>query len=134
MKKFKNIFLVTLLIDLLTAITLVLFLFNPEMMEEAVYSQFEGINQTGKDALYLIHIVFACIIISMIIATAVAMKIKIKESAQTAALILFIIHIGWILPDILNLVSGNAHPPIFIMALSAVPILALGYAWKKGEV
>ena len=45
MKKFKNIFLVTLLIDLLTAITLVLFLFNPEMMEEAVYSQFEGINQ-----------------------------------------------------------------------------------------
>ena len=126
MKKFKNIFLVTLLIDLLTAITLVLFLFNPEMMEEAVYSQFEGINQAGKDALYLIHIVFACIIISMIIATAVAMKIKIKESAQTAALILFIIHIGWILPDILNLVSGNAHPPIFIMVLSAIPILALG--------
>ena len=41
MKKFKNIFLVTLLIDLLTAITLVLFLFNPEMMDEAVYSQFE---------------------------------------------------------------------------------------------
>ena len=134
MKKFKNIFLVTLLIDLLTAITLVLFLFNPEMMEEAVYSQFEGINQAGKDALYLIHIVFACIIISMIIATAVAMKIKIKESAQTAALILFIIHIGWILPDILNLVSGNAHPPIFIMVFSAIPILALGYAWKNGEV
>ena len=134
MKKFKNIFLVTLLIDLLTAITLVLFLFNPEMMEEAVYSQFEGINQAGKDALYLIHIVFACIIISMIIATAVAMKIKIKESAQTAALILFIIHIGWILPDILNLVSGNAHPPIFIMVLSAIPILGLGYAWKNGEV
>ena len=107
MKKFKNIFLVTLLIDLLTAITLVLFLFNPEMMEEAVYSQFEGINQAGKDALYLIHIVFACIIISMIIATAVAMKIKIKESAQTAALILFIIHIGWILPDILNFVSSK---------------------------
>ena len=128
MKKFKNIFLVTLLIDLLTAITLVLFLFNPEMMEEAVYSQFEGINQAGKDALYLIHNVFACIIISMIIATAVAMKIKIKESAQTAALILFIIHIGWILPDVLNLVSGNAHPPIFIMVLSAIPILALGYA------
>tara|TARA_B100000886_G_scaffold107866_1_gene72079 strand:+ start:184 stop:588 length:405 start_codon:yes stop_codon:yes gene_type:complete len=134
MKKFKNIFLVTLLIDLLTAITLFLFLFNPEMMEEAVYSQFEGINQAGKDALYLIHIVFACIIISMIIATAVAMKIKIKESAQTAALILFIIHIGWILPDILNFVSGNAHPPIFIMVLSAIPILALGYAWKNGEV
>ena len=134
MKKFKNIFLVTLLIDLLTAITLVLFLFNPEMMEEAVYSQFEGINQAGKDALYLIHIVFACIIISMIIATAVAMKIKIKESAQTAALILFIIHIGWILPDILNFVSGNAHPPIFIMVLSAIPILALGYACKNGEV
>ena len=134
MKKFKNIFLVTLLIDLLTAITLVLFLFNPEMMEEAVYSQFEGINQAGKDALYLIHIVFACIIISMIIATAVAMKIKIKESAQTAALILFIIHIGWILPDIVNLVCGNAHPPIFIMVLSAIPILALGYAWKNGEV
>ena len=134
MKKFKNIFLVTLLIDLLTAITLVLFLFNPEMMEEAVYSQFEGINQACKDALYLIHIVFACIIISMIIATAVAMKIKIKESAQIAALILFIIHIGWILPDVFNLVSGNAHPPIFIMVLSAIPILALGYAWKNGEV
>ena len=134
MRKFKNIFLLTLLIDLLTAITLVLFLLNPEMMEEAVYSQFEGINQAGKDALYLIHIVFACIIISMIIATAIAMKIKIKESAQIAALILFIIHIGWILPDVLNLVSANAHPPIFIMVLSAIPILALGYAWKNGEV
>tara|TARA_Y100000766_G_scaffold278511_1_gene285387 strand:+ start:340 stop:741 length:402 start_codon:yes stop_codon:yes gene_type:complete len=132
--KFKTLFLITFLVDLLTAVTLSLIIFNPDMMNEMVYSQFPGLNDVGKDALYLIHVVFACIIVSMLVAVAVAYRIKVKESAQIAALILFIIHLGWVFPDILNFVSGNAHPPILIMLLNIVPVLALGYAWKKADI
>ena len=89
-KKFKTLFLITLIIDLLATIPLVLVSFNPTMMNEMVYSQFPGINEAGKEALDLFHFVFGLIAISMIVALIVALRIKIKESAQTAALILFI--------------------------------------------
>ena len=70
----------------------------------------------------------------MIVAVLVAVNIKVKESAQTAAQILSIIHLGWVLPDWFNIVLGNAHPPIFIMLLSLLSVAALAIAWKKGEV
>ena len=104
------------------------------MMEEMVFSQFPGINDAGKEAITLIHFVFGVIAVSMLAALIVAINIKVKESAQTAALILFIIHLGWVLPDWINLASGSAHPPIPVMILSAISALALGYAWKKGEI
>ena len=104
------------------------------MMEEMVFSQFVGINDPGKEALELIHFVFLMIALSMIVALIVSLRIKVKESAQTAALILGIIHLGWVLPDIINLVSGNQHPPIPIMILTLIPVLVLFHAWKKAEI
>ena len=134
MKKFKTLFIVAALIDLLTVVPLFLVSVNPDMMEEMVFSQFPGINDAGKEAITLIHFVFGVIAVSMLAALIVAINIKVKESAQTAALILFIIHLGWVLPDWINLASGSAHPPIPVMILSAISALALGYAWKKGEI
>tara|TARA_B100002052_G_C15850869_1_gene584976 strand:+ start:516 stop:926 length:411 start_codon:yes stop_codon:yes gene_type:complete len=133
-KKFKTLFLITLIIDLLATIPLVLVSFNPTMMNEMVYSQFPGINEAGKEALDLFHFVFGLIAISMIVALIVALRIKIKESAQTAALILFIFHIGWIAPDWINFLMGLQHPPIPVMLLGLVSVISLGYAWKKGEI
>ena len=72
--------------------------------------------------------------LSMIVSLIVSLRIKVKESAQTAALILGIIHLGWVLPDIINLVSGNQHPPIPIMILTLIPVLVLFHAWKKAEI
>jgi len=134
MKKFKTLFLITLVIDLLAVVPLILIVLNPAMMEEMVFSQFPGINQPGKDALELLHFVFGSIAISMLVAVIAAMRIKVKESAQTAALILFIIHIGWSLPDWANFLVGNAHPPVPVMVISTLAVVALGYAWKKGEM
>jgi len=103
-------------------------------MEVEVLSQFPGINEAGENALLGIFDVFGVIAISMVIAVAVAINLKTKETAQSAALILLIIHVGWTLMDWINFVSGGAHPPVPVLFLSLVPILTLGYAWKKGEV
>jgi hypothetical protein len=49
-------------------------------------------------------------------------------------MLLFIIHFGWVLPDWINLAMGGAHPPIPVMLLSTIPVIALAYGWKKGEI
>ena len=134
MKKFKTLFIVAAIIDLLAVVPLILVSLNPEMMEEMVFSQMPGINDAGKEAITLIHLVFATIAVSMLVALGVAINITVKESAQTAALILFIIHLGWVLPDWLFLITGEIHPPIPVMILNLVAALSLGYAWKKGEL
>lgn len=134
MKKFKTLFIVAAIIDLLAVVPLILVSFNPEMMEEMVFSQMPGINDAGKEAITLIHIVFATIAVSMLVSLGVAINITVKESAQIAALILFIIHLGWVLPDWLFLISGEIHPPVSVMILNLVAALSLGYAWKKGEL
>lgn len=134
MKKFKTLFIIAAIIDLLAVVPLILVSFNPEMMEEMVFSQMPGINDAGKEAITLIHLVFATIAVSMLVALGVAINITVKESAQTAALILFIIHLGWVLPDWLFLITGEIHPPIPVMILNLVAALSLGYAWKKGEL
>jgi len=134
MKKFKTLFIITAIIDLLAVVPLILVSFNPEMMEEMVFSQMPGINDAGKEAITLIHLVFATIAVSMLVALGIAMNITVYESAQTAALILFIIHLGWVLPDWIFLLTGEIHPPIPVMILNLVAALSLGYAWKKGEL
>jgi hypothetical protein len=134
MKKFKTLFIVAAIIDLLAVVPLILVSFNPEMMEEMVFSQMPGINDAGKEAITLIHLVFATIAVSMLVALGIAINITVKESAQTAALILFIIHLGWVLPDWLFLITGEIHPPIPIMLLNLIAALSLGYAWKKGQL
>ena len=134
MKKFKTLFIVAAIIDLLAVVPLILVSFNPEMMEEMVFSQIPGINDAGKEAITLIHLVFATIAVSMLVALGIAINITVKESAQTAALILFIIHLGWVLPDWLFLITGEIHPPIPVMLLNLIAALSLGYAWKKGQL
>ena len=134
MKKFKTLFIVAAIIDLLAVVPLILVSFNPEMMEEMVFSQMPGINDAGKEAITLIHLVFATIAVSMLVALGIAINITVKESAQTAALILFIIHLGWVLPDWLFLITGEIHPPIPVMLLNLIAALSLGYAWKKGQL
>jgi hypothetical protein len=136
MKKLKTLFTITLVIDILATIPLFLVLFIPSMKEEMIYSQFPGMteNEIAKELSDLFHFVFTFIAVSMVVAVAVSIKISVLEAAKTAALLLFIIHLGWALPDWINLAMGNGHPPIPVMLLNTIPVIALAYGWKKGEI
>ena len=58
MKKFKTLFILATICNILGVAPLIFISFNPEMVEELVFSQFPGINDAGKEALSLIHFVF----------------------------------------------------------------------------
>ena len=111
-------------------------MFVPAMKEEMVYSQFSGMaeNELAKEISDLFHFVFTFIAIAMVIAVAASIRIAVLEVAKTAAMLLFIIHFGWVLPDWINLAMGGAHPPIPVMLLSTIPVITLAYGWKKGEI
>ena len=111
-------------------------MFIPAMKVEMVYSQFSGLaeNELAKEISDLFHFVFTFIGVAMVIAVAASIRIAVLEAAKTAAMLLFIVHLGWVLPDWVNLVMGGAHPPIPVMLLSTVPVIALAYGWKKGEI
>jgi hypothetical protein len=136
MKKLKTLFTITLVVDILATIPLFLMMFVPAMKEEMVYSQFPGMaeNELAKEISDLFHFVFTFIATAMVIAVAASIKIAVLEAAKTAAMLLFIVHLGWALPDWVNLVMGGAHPPIAVMLLSTIPVIALAYGWKKGEI
>jgi len=136
MKKFKTLFIVTLIVDILAIIPLLLLIYVPSMKEDMIYSQFPGMstNPLANELFDLFHFVFACIATSILVADIVAIGLKTKEAAQTAALLLLILHAGWVLPDWINLIAGNGHPPIFVLLLSTIPVIALSYGWKKGEM
>ena len=136
MKKLKTLFTITLVIDILAIAPLFLMMFIPEMKEEMVYSQFSGMteNELAKEISDLFHFVFTFIAVAMVIAVAASIRIAVLEAAKTAAMLLFIVHLGWVLPDWVNLVMGGAHPPISVMLLSTIPVIALAYGWKKGEI
>ena len=136
MKKLKTLFTITLIIDIIAIAPLFLMMFVPTMKEEMVYSQFSGMaeNELAKEISDLFHFVFTFIATAMVIAVAASIRISVLEAAKTAAMLLFIIHFGWVLPDWINLAMGGAHPPIPIMLLSTIPVIALAYGWKKGEI
>ena len=136
MKKLKTLFTITLVIDILAVAPLFLMMFIPAMKEEMVYSQFSGMaeNELAKEISDMFHFVFAFIASAMVIAVAASIRISVLEAAKTAAMLLSIIHLGWVLPDWVNLLMGGAHPPVAIMLLSTVPVIALAYGWKKGEI
>ena len=136
MKKLKTLFTVTLVIDILAVTPLFLMMFSPTMKEEMVYSQFSGMaeNELAKEISDLFHFVFTFIATAMVIAVAASIRIAVLEAAKTAAMLLFIVHLGWVLPDWVNLTMGEAHPPIPVMLLSTIPVIALAYGWKKGEI
>ena len=136
MKKLKTLFTLTLIIDIIAIAPLFLMMFVPAMKEEMVYSQFSGMleNELAKEISDLFHFVFTFIAIAMVIAVAASIRISVLEAAKTAAMLLFIIHFGWVLPDWINLAMGGAPPPIPVMILSTIPVIALAYGWKKGEI
>lgn len=136
MKKLKTLFTITLVIDILAIAPLFLMMFIPAMKEEMVYSQFSEMteNELAKEISDLFHFVFTFIAVAMVIAVAASIRIEVLEAAKTAAMLLFIVHLGWALPDWVNLVMGGAHPPISVMLLSIIPVIALAYGWKKGEI
>jgi len=136
MNKLKILFTITLVIDILAIAPLFLMMFIPAMKEEMVYSQFSGMteNELAKEISDLFHFVFTFIAVAMVIAVAASIRIEVLEAAKTAAMLLFIVHLGWVLPDWVNLVMGGAHPPISVMLLSTIPVIALAYGWKKGEI
>ena len=136
MNKLKTLFTITLAIDILAIAPLFLMMFIPAMKVEMVYSQFSGMaeNELAKEISDLFHFVFTFIGVAMVIAVAASIRIAVLEAAKTAAMLLFIVHLGWVLPDWVNLVMGGAHPPISVMLLSTIPVIALAYGWKKGEI
>ena len=136
MKKLKTLFTITLVIDILSIAPLFLMMFIPAMKEEMVYSQFSGMteNELAKEISDLFHFVFTFIAVAMVIAVAASIRIAVLEAAKTAAMLLFIVHLGWVLPDWVNLLMGGAHPPIAVMLLRTIPVIALAYGWKKGEI
>ena len=136
MKKLKTLFTITLIIDIIAIAPLFLMMLVPTMKEEMVYSQFSGMaeNELAKEISDLFHLVFTFIAIAMVIAVAASIRISVLEAAKTAAMLLFIIHFGWVLPDWINLAMGGAHPPIPVMLLSTIPVITLAYGWKKGEI
>ena len=136
MKKLKTLFTITLVIDIFAIAPLFLMMFIPAMKEEMVYSQFSGMteNELAKEISDLFHFVFTFIAVAMVTAVAASIRIAVLEAAKTAAMLLFIVHLGWVLPDWVNLVMGGAHPPISVMLLSTIPVIALAYGWKKGEI
>lgn len=136
MKRLKTLFTITLVIDILATAPLFLMMFMPGMKEEMVYGQFSGMteNELAKEVSDLFHFVFTFIAVAMVIAVAASIRIAVLEAAKTAAMLLFIVHLGWVLPDWVNLAMGGAHPPIAVMLLSTVPVIALAYGWKKGEI
>ena len=91
-------------------------------------------NELAKEISDLFHFVFTFIAVAMVIAVAASISIEVLEAAKTAAMLLFIVYLGWVLPDWVNLVMGGAHPPISVMLLSTIPVIALAYGWKKGEI
>lgn len=137
MNKFKNIFKVTLVVNILGIVPLFLILFMPSMRELMVYDQFPGMrsNELANELFNTMMGVFGAIGIAMIIAIAYAIRLKTKEGAIAASFILFVWNIAWVIPDWLNFLSGKGgHPPLVLMTLGLIPIILLAYGLKNGEI
>ena len=145
MNRFKTLFLIVLSINILAIIPLLLVLINPEMLEVMDYSKLVmrvSSYSDGKlsEIYFKPKMDYLIIALSMIVALIVSLRIKVKESAQTAALILGIIHLLWFLLDIRKIfqvthnASGSISHLIPITILSLIAVLVLFHAWKKAEI
>ena len=63
MKKFKILFTIALIIDIITSLPIVLIKLMPEMADEMVFGQFPGINDPGKEVLMTIFDVFSQVLL-----------------------------------------------------------------------
>ena len=138
MKNFRNILIITLILDLLQSIPLFMAMSGGEMKEMMIADMgVEGLAEnTGAIAILdTMLFVFAFIMAGYLASTIYALTLKELSSLKTATFILAILHLAWTLPDFISLLTGsNAHPPIPLMIVSLLPIIGLFYVSKNGQL
>lgn len=138
MKNFRNILILTLILDLLQSIPLFMAMSGGEMKEMMIADMgVEGLAEnTGAIAILdTMLFVFAFIMAGYLASTIYALTLRELSSLKTATFILAILHLAWTLPDFISLLTGsNAHPPIPLMILSLLPIIGLFYVSKNGQL
>jgi hypothetical protein len=138
MKNFRNILILTLILDLVQSIPLFLAMSGGEMKEMMIADMgIEGLAQNAGAIAILdtMLFVFAFIMAGYLASTIYAMRLKELSSLKTATFLLGILHLAWTLPDFISLTTGSsAHPPIPLMIVSLLPIIGLFYVAKNGEL
>ena len=138
MKNFRNILILTLILDLVQSIPLFLAMSGGEMKEMMIADMgIEGLAQNAGAIALLdtMLFVFAFIMAGYLASTIYAMRLKELSSLKTATFLLGILHLAWTLPDFISLTTGSsAHPPIPLMIISLLPIIGLFYVSKNGEL
>ncbi len=138
MKNFRNILILTLILDLVQSIPLFLAMSGGEMKEMMIADMgIEGLAQNAGAIAILdtMLFVFAFIMAGYLASTIYAMRLKELSSLKTATFLLGILHLAWALPDFISLITGSsAHPPIPLMIVSLLPIIGLFYVAKNGEL
>lgn len=138
MKNFRNILILTLILDLVQSIPLFLAMSGGEMKEMMIADMgIEGLAENAGAIAILdtMLFVFAFIMAGYLASTIYAMRLKELSSLKTATFLLGILHLAWTLPDFISLTTGSsAHPPIPLMIVSLLPIIGLFYVAKNGEL
>lgn len=138
MKNFRNILILTLILDLVQSIPLFLAMSGGEMKEMMIADMgVEGLAENAGAIAILdtMLFVFAFIMAGYLASTIYAMRLKELSSLKTATFLLGIIHLAWTLPDFISSIMGSsAHPPIPLMIVSLLPIIGLFYVAKNGEL
>lgn len=138
MKNFRNILILTLILDLVQSIPLFLAMSGGEMKEMMIADMgIEGLAENAGAIAILdtMLFVFAFIMAGYLASTIYAMRLKELSSLKTATFLLGILHLAWTLPDFISLTTGSsAHPPIPLMIISLLPIIGLFYVSKNGEL
>ena len=126
MKNFKNILVLTLILDLLQCFPLLLAMSGGEMKEMMIADM--GVEGLAKNA-------GAIIMLGYLAATIYAMTLKELSSLKAATFLLGILHVAWTLPDFISLLMGSsAHAPIPLMIVSLLPIIGLFYVARNGKL
>lgn len=138
MKNFKNILVLTLILDLLQSFPLLLAMSGGEMKEMMIADM--GVEGLAKNAgaiaiLDTMLFVFAFIMLGYLAATIYALTLKELSSLKAATFLLGILHVAWTLPDFISLLMGSsAHAPIPLMIISLIPIIGLFYVARNGKL
>lgn len=135
MKNFKKILVLTLIIDVLTFIPLILSLFLDDVKAMLVAdANIEGL-QNGLPAMEIFDImifVFSFLALGYLAAIIYTLRLKNEAVLKATTFILGIFHFAWTAPDCINLALGKAHPPLPLLILSIIPVIALFYVSQNG--
>ena len=135
MKSFKKILVLTLIIDVLMFIPVILSLFLDEVKAMLVADmKIEGLreNLPAMEILDTMIFVFSFLALGYLSAVIYTLRLKNQAALKVSTFILGIFHLAWTAPDCINLALGKPHPPLPLLILSIVPVLALFYVSKNG--